>query len=162
MVSDTHALPVRAETVAAIDAEMARYPESRGALLYALRRVQDELGHISADTARAVAQHFGLRSIEVLELVSFYDGFHDAPRGRHEVAVCTSLSCALRGAAAVLAAVETKLGVPAGATSPDGRVHLLHAECQGACDGAPMMRVDGEPHADVDAERACRLIDELA
>ncbi len=152
---------VSAATRAAIDAEIAKMPEKRGALLAALRLVQDELGHLSDETAREVAALFDLHPAEVMEVISFYNEFHDRPRGRHQVNVCTSLSCSLRGGRDLLRSIEAHLGVRAGATTGDGRVSLGHEECLGACGYAPMLRVDEAYHEDLDWARVRELLDGL-
>jgi NADH:ubiquinone oxidoreductase subunit E len=48
-----------------------------------------------------------------------------------------------------------------GDTTPDGRITLGHEECLGACGYAPMLRVDGTYHEDLDTERAKQLLDAL-
>ena len=60
---------------ARIEAEMARYPQPRGALLPALHLSQQEHGHVSPELAAELAGLFGLRPIEILEVVSFYKHF---------------------------------------------------------------------------------------
>ena len=144
-----------------IDAEIAKYPQPRGALLPALHHVQSELGCIAPGTAAAVAEIFGLRPVDVLEVVTFYNMFHAEPRGRHSVNVCTNLPCSLRGARDLLRSLEGYLGVRTGETTADGRIHLGHEECLGACAYAPMMRVDDTYHEDLDLARAKRILDEL-
>jgi NADH-quinone oxidoreductase subunit E len=141
--------------------EMARFPAERGALLSALRWVQSEHGHIPPEVAGEVAELFGIRPIEVLEVVSFYTMLHATPQPRHHVAVCTNLSCSLRGARDLLRNLESHLGVGAGEATADGRIRLVHEECLGACAAAPMMRVDGRYHEGLDAEAARRIVDAL-
>jgi NADH-quinone oxidoreductase E subunit len=148
-------------TRAAIDREIAKYPRRRGALLPALHLVQRQVGWISADTARELADIFEITPVEVMEVVSFYNMFHAEPQGRHHVHVCTNLPCSLRGGRDLLAALESHLGVRAGETTADGRITLGHEECLGACAWAPMLRVDGTYHEDLDAERARRIVDAL-
>ena len=148
-------------TRAAIDREIAKYPRPRGALLPALHLVQRQLGWISADTARELADIFEITPVEVMQVVSFYNMFHAEPQGRHHVHVCTNLPCSLRGARDLLAALESHLGVRAGETTADGRITLGHEECLGACAWAPMLRVDDTYHEDLDAERARRIVDAL-
>jgi NADH-quinone oxidoreductase subunit E len=144
-----------------IDAEIAKYPQRRGALLPALHLVQRELGHIAPATAVEVASLFGLQPVEVMEVVSFYNMFHWEPQGRHQVRVCTNLPCSLRGARELLRALEWHLGVRAGETTPDARITLGHEECLGACAYAPMLRVDDTYHEDLDLAAAKRILDEL-
>ena len=148
-------------TRARIDAEIAKYPERRGALLPALHLIQAELGYISQDAAREAAEIFGIHPVEVMEVVSFYNMLYTEPQGRHHVAVCTNLPCSLRGARELLRQLEAHLGIKAGETTPDGRISLGHEECLGACGYAPMLRVDSAYHEDLDADRAKKIVDAL-
>ena len=148
-------------TRARIDAEIAKYPKPRGALLPALHLVHADLGHVSQETARELAGIFGIAPVDVMEVVSFYNMFFDQPQPRHHAYVCTNLPCSLRGARTLLRRLEEHLGVHAGEPTPDGRLVLGHEECLGACGYAPMMRVDGDYHEDLDFERARRILDSL-
>ena len=144
-----------------IDAEIAKYPERRGALLPALHHVQRELGCIAPSTVTEVAEIFGLHAVDVMEVVTFYNMFYDEPQGRHHVYVCTNLPCALRGSRVMMKALEEHLGVHAGETTKDGRITLGHEECLGACAYAPMMRVDGVYHEGLDTAKAKQIVDGL-
>jgi NADH-quinone oxidoreductase E subunit len=148
-------------TRAKIDREIGKYPQKRGALLPVLHLVQKEFGHIARETAAELAEIFGLRPVDVMEVVTFYNMFYDSPQGRHHVYVCTNLPCSLRGGRHLLRALETHLGIRAGDTTPDGRITLGHEECLGACGYAPMLRVDETYHEDLDTERAKQLLDAL-
>ena len=149
------------ETRARIDAEIAKYPKARGALLPALHLVQADAGFVSFDHARELAEIFAIQPVDVMEVVSFYNMFFDRPQPRHHAYVCTNLPCALRGARTLLRQLEAHLGVHAGEATPDGRLVLGHEECLGACGYAPMLRVDGVYHEDLDIERAKRILDSL-
>lgn len=144
-----------------IDAEIAKYPAKRGALLPALHIVHEELGHVAPDTARAVAEIFEIRPVEVMEVVSFYNMFFATEQPKHHVYVCTNLPCSLRGARQLYAQLKSHLGVDADGNTADGRIHLGHEECLGACAYAPMMRVDDRYHEDLDAEAAKTVLDGL-
>ena len=97
------------DTRAAIDREIAKYPQRRGALLPALHLVQEQHGHVSADCMRELAEIFEILPIEVMEVVQFYNMFHDRPQGRHQVHVCTNLPCSLRGARGLMRQLESHL-----------------------------------------------------
>jgi len=146
---------------ARIDAEIAKYPQRRGALLPALHIVHEEHGHVAAESARELAEIFGLRPIEVMEVVSFYNMFYATPQPRHHVYVCTNLPCSLRGARSLLRDLERHLGVDEHGNTGDGRIHLGHEECLGACAYAPMMRIDDRYCEDLDLEQARRIVDAL-
>ena len=144
-----------------IDDEIARFPERRGGLLGALHLVQEEQRCVSLEAARELAEIFGIFPVEVQELVTFYNMFHEAPRGRHEVNVCTNLSCALRGAVTLLRELESHLDAKAGETTSDGRIYLGREECLGACANAPMIRIGDRYHEDLDFEGARAILDAL-
>ncbi len=149
------------ETRRKIDAEIALYPKPRGALLPALHLVRAEHGFASPEAAVELAEIFGIRPVEVMEVVSLYNMFYDAPQPRHHVYVCTNLPCSLRGARSLLNQLEAHVGVKAGESTPDGRLCLGHEECLGACGYAPMMRVDARYYEDLDVEQAKSILDAL-
>lgn len=144
-----------------IEAEIEKYPARRGALLPALHLVHAELGYVSPEAARELAEIFAIRPGQVMELVSFYNMFHATPQPRHHVNVCTNLPCSLRGARALLRGLESHLGIEVGGATPDGRIGLGREECLGACGYAPMMRVDDRYHENLDLEQARRIVDAL-
>lgn len=144
-----------------IEEEIARFPERRGGLLGSLWLVQEELGCISLEAAVELAEIFEIFPVEVQELVTFYNMLHGTPCGRHEVNVCTNLTCSLRGANALLRQLASHLGVPVGGTTADGRITLGREECLGACANAPMMRIGAVYHEDLDFERARAIVDAL-
>ena len=149
------------ETRAKIQSLFERYPQKRGALLPAIYLVQAEKGHVDTDAARELAALFELAPVEVWEVLSFYNMFYTEPQGRHHVYVCTNLPCSLRGARTLLKELEVHLDVHGGGTTKDGRITLGHEECLGSCGTAPMMRVDGRYHENLDLETARRIVDEL-
>ncbi len=149
------------ETRSMIDAAIEKYPQKRGALLPALHLVQDDHGHVSTEGAVELAEIFEIHPVEVMEVITFYNMFFDSPQAKHHVYVCTNLPCSLRGARSLLKQLESHLGVTAPGETSDGRVFLGHEECLGACGYAPMMRVDGQYHEDLDVEKAKRILDSL-
>lgn len=140
---------------------MTRFPEKRGALLPSLHLIQSELGFVAPETAVELAQLFDLHPVQVFEVVRFYNLIHETPQARHRVAVCTNLSCSLRGARGLLRQLEAHLGIDVGTATADGRLQLEQEECLGACANAPMMRVDERYHEDLDAETAKGILDAL-
>ena len=152
---------ISSEIRAKIEAEMAKFPVKRGALLNALHLVQGETGHISQEIAVELAELFEIHPSDVQGVVSFYNMFYEKPQGRHHAYVCTNLSCSLRGGRTLLRELEEHLGVRSGETTEDGRITLGHEECLGACAYAPMMRVDETYHEDIDPDQAKKILDEL-
>ena len=103
------------------------YPESRSAVLPALRLAQAEHGGwLPPEAFREVAEALELTPAYCHAVASFYDMFHLEPVGKHMVEVCTNISCALVGAQQVVEAFERELGVEAGRDDARRRGDAAH------------------------------------
>ncbi|MCH6549178.1 MAG: NAD(P)H-dependent oxidoreductase subunit E [Proteobacteria bacterium] len=142
-----------------------RFPEERqrSAVIGALHAVQHENGGFLTDEQlNAVADYLQLPTIQVYEVATFYSMFQTKPVGRHNVAICTNISCMLRGADDIVEHVEAKLGIKLGESTADGRVYLKEEEeCLAACCGAPMMMVDHKYHENLSKEKVDEILDAL-
>ena len=143
----------------------ARFPENRqrSAVIAALHAVQHENdGYLTAEQMNAVAAYLELPTIQVYEVATFYSMFQTKPVGRHNVAICTNVSCMLRGADDLVEHVEKKLGIKLGESTADGRIYLKREEeCLAACCGAPMMMVNHKYHENLTNKRVDQILDEL-
>jgi NADH-quinone oxidoreductase subunit E len=152
-------------TRAEIDHWIAKFPpgRQRSATIAALRAAQEQNhGYLTPELMNAVAEYLHLPPIQVYEVASFYSMFELQPCGRHHVSICTNISCMLRGAEALVAHAERKLGIRLGQSTPDGRILLKkEEECLAACTGAPMMMVDHVFHEHLTPEKLERVLDEL-
>jgi NADH-quinone oxidoreductase E subunit len=145
-----------------IRAVAAQYPESRSAVMPALRLAQEEHdGSLSPEAFREVAEALELTPAYCQAVASFYDMFHLEPVGRHMVEVCTNISCALVGAQQVLEAFQRELGIGAGETTRDGEVTLRTIECAGGCGWGTVVSVDHRYREPVRAEDVPRIVREL-
>jgi len=147
--------------VAKIEKEAAKYPTRRAVVKSALRYAQAERGWVDDGVINDVAGLLGLEPIEVQEVATFYDLFHTEPVGRHQLRVCTNVSCMLCGSDEVMTHLESRLGIGPGETTADGRFTLIEVECLGACGGAPMMMIGDRYHENLDAERIDAILAEL-
>ena len=143
----------------------ARFPEGRqrSAVISALHAVQHENnGFLTTELLNAVADYLELPPIHVYEVASFYSMFQTQPVGKHDVAICTNVSCMLRGADDIVAHVENKLGIKTGESTADGKIFLKkEEECLAACCGAPMMMVDHKYYENLTTEQVDKILDEL-
>jgi NADH-quinone oxidoreductase subunit E len=135
-VPDPETVEVPPALRAEIEARMADYPERRSAALPALAAAQRVHGWCSPAAIEQVACVMRLTPAYLESVASFYDMLETTPVGRHSVYVCTNISCSLRGADELHAAVCAAAG-----EDPDFNVRAF--ECLGACDIAPMASVDG-------------------
>jgi NADH-quinone oxidoreductase subunit E len=143
----------------------ARFPEdrSRSAIIGALHAVQHEnQGYVTAELMNAVAEYLDLPTIQVYEVATFYSMFQTRPVGRNDVAICTNVSCMLRGAEELVEHVEGKLGCKLGESTADGRIFLKkEEECLAACAGAPMMMVNHRYYENLTTDQVDEILDEL-
>lgn len=140
---------------------VAKYPNSRSAMLPLLFLVQSVEGHVSEAGMREVADILGVTPAQVLASASFYSMLKKRPQGDYLISVCRNISCTHNGARAVIAALEEHLRIEVGETTEDGRFSLEVAECLATCDGAPSMQVNYEDFYSVTANTATALVDKL-
>jgi NADH-quinone oxidoreductase subunit E len=143
----------------------ARFPEDRqrSAVIGALHAVQHENdGYLTPELMDAVAEYLGLPNIQVYEVATFYSMFQTKPVGRNNVAICTNVSCMLRGADDIVEHVEQRLGVRLGESTADGRIYLKREEeCLAACCGAPMMMVNHKYYENLTVDQVDDILDGL-
>ena len=148
-----------------IDRWRQRFPQDRqrSAVIGALHAAQHENdGYLTVELMNGVAEYLDLPTIQVYEVATFYSMFQTRPVGRHNVAICTNVSCMLRGADEIVEHVEKKLGIRTGESTEDGRVYLKkEEECLAACCGAPMMMVDHKYHENLTLEQVDEILDGL-
>ncbi|MFE6405430.1 NADH-quinone oxidoreductase subunit NuoE [Streptomyces sp. NPDC057837] len=140
---------------------IARYPDSRSALLPLLHLVQSEEGHVTRTGMRFCADVLGLTTAEVTAVATFYTMYRRRPSGDYQVGVCTNTLCAVMGGDAIFEELQGHLGVGNGETTDDGKVTLEHIECNAACDFAPVVMVNWEFFDNQTPASAKRLVDDL-
>ena len=148
-----------------IDHWVSRFPpeHKRSAVLQALVAVQHQnQGFLTNDLMDAVAEYLGMSPIHVYEVASFYSMFETKPVARHNVAICTNISCMLMGSESIVEHVESKLGIKIGESTEDGRIYLqCEEDCLAACAGGPMMQVDHVYHERLTPEKVDEILDAL-
>jgi NADH-quinone oxidoreductase E subunit len=140
----------------------AQYPESRSAVMPALRLAQERHGGwLPPEAFVEVGELLDLTPAYVKGVATFYDMFHLAPVGRRLVEVCTNICCGLRGAQSVLEAFERELGIAPGETTEDGAFTLRTVECIGGCGWPTVVAVDDRHRLNVSAEDVPQIVVEL-
>jgi NADH:ubiquinone oxidoreductase subunit E len=137
-----------------IERQMALYPDRRSAALPALRAAQQVYGWCSPQALEEVAEIMDVTPAYLESVASFYDMLETEPKGRHDVYVCTNISCSLNGADKLYEAVQSAAG-------NDEDFNVRAFECLGACDIAPMASVDGVYVGPLSAEDVPRMLDDI-
>ncbi len=154
-----------ADVLARLDADaaeiVARYPDSRSALLPLLHLVQAQEGHVTRTGVRFCARTLDLTTAEVTAVATFYTMYRRKPSGDYQVGVCTNTLCAVMGGDTIMDTLRDHLGVGNDETTEDGKVTLEHIECNAACDFAPVVMVNWEFFDNQTPESAKQLVDDL-
>jgi NADH-quinone oxidoreductase subunit E len=138
-----------------------RYPDSKSAILPALRLAQEQHGWLSRAAIEEVGEALDLTPAYCMSVASFYDMFNLEPAGRHTIEVCTNVCCGLVNAQAVLESFERELGVAPGETTVDGEITLRAVECLGACSTPTAVAVDHRYRQSVTPDQVASIVEEL-
>jgi len=139
---------------------MARYPQQRSALLMVLHAAQDELGYVSDDVVREVAELFDLKAADVEGVVTFYTMYKHKHPGKYLISVCRNLSCMINGADETADAMRDALG-PRDTTTEDGLCSWETVECLATCHWAVAAQVNYLDVPYLTPDRARKLVEDL-
>ncbi|MBP2645922.1 MAG: NADH-quinone oxidoreductase, subunit [Firmicutes bacterium] len=129
-----------------LDKVLAKYEGQKGALIPVLQEAQHIYGYLSQEVITRVGEKLAIPTSQIYGVATFYSQFHLKPRGRNIVRVCQGTACHVRGAKAILAALEDNLKISAGGTTPDLKFTLETVACIGACGLAPVLMVNDDTH----------------
>jgi NADH-quinone oxidoreductase subunit E len=129
-------------------------------VLPCLRRIQEDRGYVADADIDELTAYLGVPRMQIEEVLSYYTQLRRAPIGRWHLQVCHNVSCSMRGAERLVDALQQKLCVGPGQTTPDGRFTLSTVECLGSCGTAPVMMVNDSYRENVDPARLDALLAE--
>jgi NADH:ubiquinone oxidoreductase subunit E len=132
-----------------------------GDLLPALHRVQHHYGYIPKIAMGVVARQLRLSEARVYGATTFYSEFRLTPPPRTLIGWCSGLPCRLKGGEHVRRVLEAELGIGMGENTGDNGLGLHLAQCNGTCEQAPQIWVDGAVVGPLDALKTSRLVREL-
>ena len=126
-----------------VEATARRHGREPHALIETLHTVQECFGYLDDTALKFVALTLRLPLRRVYGAATFYHFFTLKPKGKHTCVVCTGTACYIKGASALLGAIEKTYGVKPGETTPDNELSILTARCLGSCGLAPAVVFDG-------------------
>jgi len=152
-VPELHQVDCPSDLREQIEALMARYPDRHSASIPALWAVQRRYGWCTPQGIRQAAAVMRVTPAYLESVASFYDLLHIEPIPTHKVAVCTNISCWMRGGDELLDAFK------AAAEGED--VFVSGFECLGACDIAPMASINERYFGPLGGDEAALAIEQL-
>ncbi len=147
-----------AREVALALADIGRH---RSYIIPALQAVQERIGWLPPATFKTVGAHFNVPESRIYGIATFYAQFYLTRQGRHKVRLCRGTACHVRGSSEILSALEEKLGIATGETTPDLKFTLERVACFGSCALAPVVVIDDDVHGRMTKEKTLKLIEEL-
>jgi NADH-quinone oxidoreductase subunit F len=161
---------VPAELERKMDEAIGHYPadRKRSAAMPLLHLWQEHFGFISDEGITWIAAKLGLQPINILELVTFYPMFRQAPAGKKHIRVCRTLSCAMVGSYPLMERFCAATGIDRShqesgmhnpvSVSADGDYSIEFVECLASCGTAPVCMVDDELFENVRLESTSALL----
>ncbi len=125
-----------------------------------LQAAQEIFGYLPEEVQIMIAEGLDVPLSEVYGVSTFYAQFTMNPKGKYRISVCLGTACYVKGAAAVLEAVEKKLGIGPGGITPDGLFSLDACRCIGACGLAPVMLVGEDVYGRLTPAQVGPILDE--
>ena len=136
-----------------------KHPVSKkDALLPILQEIQKEQGYLTEELLAEVGSYLNMPANKVYGVAAFYDQFRFRPLGRFHIQLCRGTACHLHGSTTYLGELEKQLKVKAGSTSRDRRFSLEISNCMGACESAPVLRVNDTFYPHTTPEELTRII----
>ena len=137
-----------------------KYGSERDKLLPVLQDVVKVQRYLSEDAMKTIAKHFNISSAEVYGVATFYSFIDVSRQGENVIRICKTISCDLKGKADIISAIERKLRIKLGETTPDQKFTFLATNCIGWCHKSPAMLINDTVYTDLTPESAIQAIEQ--
>ena len=132
--------------------ELKKYLDSvrgqQGINIMVLQEAQRIFGYVPLEVQKWIS--FELDDVSVGELYgisTFYSQFNLTKQGKHKISVCLGTACYVKGAQAIVEALQQHLDIEVGGISEDEMFSLEATRCLGCCSLAPVMMIDDDVYA---------------
>jgi NADP-reducing hydrogenase subunit HndA len=123
---------------------IAKYKESKGALIPVLHEAQEIYGYLPIEVQTMIAEGLDVPLSKVYGVVTFYAQFSLYPKGKYNIAVCLGTACYVKGSGDIIEKFKQRLGIEVGECTPDGKFSIEATRCIGACGLAPVLTVNDD------------------
>jgi NADH-quinone oxidoreductase subunit E len=130
----------------------------KGDLLILLQKIQGIVGYFPQWAIEEVAEALGVTTSDIFGVLTFYNRFHLAPRGKHTIRCCRGTACHFKGAQEIIEGVRHQLQLGKGETTEDFLFSLEEVACLGACGIAPVMTIDEDTFGNLTTKMALEAI----
>ncbi len=134
--------------------------KERDKLLPVLQDIVKTQHYLSESIMKTVAKHFNISSAEVYGVATFYSFIDVSRQGENVIRICKTISCDLKGKAGIIKAIENKLRIRLGETTPDQKFTFLSTNCIGWCHKSPAMLINDKVYTDLTPESAIQALEQ--
>lgn len=128
-------------------------------LIPLLQEIQAHYGYVPEEAVALIADAFGILSVEIYGVLTFYAQFYLEPRGEHTIKVCQGTACYILGGRDILDHVSRRLDIVPEETTDDGFFTLETVACLGCCGMGPVVAVDGNLHGNMTVQGVDQILD---
>jgi len=157
-VTSFHGAARRTEATLEVRQLLEGLAPGEGDLLEALHRIQHRYGYVPDAAIPAVSQHLRLPEARVYGAVTFYSEFRRTPPPETLISWCSGPACHIKGGQDIRLVLEGLLRCGMGENTQDNRLGLHLGQCNGTCDNAPQVWVNGEVVGPLTPSRVVALV----
>lgn len=143
-----------------VESAVTKFGNERDKLLPVLQDVVKGQHYLSEDAMKQIARKFNISSAEVYGVATFYSFIDVSRQGENTIRICKTISCDLKGKEEIINAIERKLRIKIGETTPDQKFTFLSTNCIGWCHKSPAMLINDTVYTDLTPNSAVTAIDQ--
>jgi NADH:ubiquinone oxidoreductase subunit E len=132
-----------------------------GDLLEALHRIQHRFGYVPKPAIPGVARHLRLPESRVYGAITYYSEIRESPPPETTISWCSGPACFIKGSESIRRILETLFDCSMGQNTTDNRFGLHLGQCNGTCDNAPQVWVDGTVVGPLTPSKTVELVQHL-
>jgi len=140
---------------------VAEFKPDDADLLPALHKVQHHYGYIPREAMAVVAKQLHVSEAHVYGAVTFYAELRTIPPPETRIDWCSGPACRLKGSERIRRALEATLEIGMEENTPGDKLGLHLAQCNGTCDYAPQLWVNGKVIGPLTTSEAIKLARDL-
>jgi len=137
-----------------------KHGRERKNLIPVLQDIVKEYSYLSEKAMTEVARELDISPAEVYGVASFYSFLDTKPLGKNIIRICKTIICYMHGQDEIVKAIEEKLKIKLGDTTPDGKFSFLPTNCIGHCHKGPAMLVNDRVYSSLTPEKAVAALEE--
>jgi NADH:ubiquinone oxidoreductase subunit E len=149
------------EATLEIQALIAEFKPGNADLIAALHKVQHHYGYVPKEAIPVVARQLHLGEAHVYGAVTFYSELRQIPQPETRIDWCSGPACRLKGGERLRRILEAELEIGMEENTPDNKLGLHFGQCNGTCDFAPQVWVNGKVVGPLTPAGTVRMVREM-